>query len=320
MIMPVLFLNEDEVQRVVSMEMAIEAVEVGLRKMALEEAFNVPRTRCQTDQTMLHVLSASAKTLGVLGLKAYTTNRRGAKFHVTLYDGKTGEMLCLMQGDWLGRYRTGAASGVATKHLSRPESSVLAVIGSGTQAFTQALAVAAVRNLKEIRVFSKTPEKRDAFARQLNETLKIKTVASATGEEAVQGADVVCTATSSREPVLFGAWLAPGTHVNLVGSNFLTKTEADLEVITRAQRLVVDHKEQAQSEAGDFVEALNQHRITWTEVVELGRIVAHRETGRGSPDQITLFKSIGIAIEDIALGIQVYRKAKEAGIGTWLEL
>lgn len=318
--MPVLFLNEAEVQQVLSMEMALEAVEVGLRKMALEEAFNIPRSRCQTDQTMLHVLSASAKTLGVLGLKAYTTNRRGAKFHVLLYDGKSGEMLSMMQGDWLGRFRTGAASGVATKYLSRPESSILAVLGSGAQALTQAIAVAAVRSLKEIRVFSRSQENREAFARQLGEKLKITTIATSSAEEAVRGSDVVCTATSSREPVLLGDWLAPGMHLNLVGSNFLTKTEVDLEVVTRSKRLVVDHKEQAQLEAGDFVEAINQHRITWAEVTELGRIVAHRETGRGSPEQITLFKSIGIAVEDIALGIQVYRKAKETGIGTWLDL
>src|SRR3954471_4730494 len=120
--MPVLHLTEDEVRGLLTMEMAIEAVESGLRKMALEEAFNVPRSRCQTDHVMLHVLPAAAKTLGVIGFKSYVTTRTGATFHVTIYDGKTGEMLALLQADHLGQMRTGAASAVATKHLARKDS------------------------------------------------------------------------------------------------------------------------------------------------------------------------------------------------------
>jgi ornithine cyclodeaminase/alanine dehydrogenase-like protein (mu-crystallin family) len=317
--MPVLFLNESEVKGLLTMEMALEAVEAGFRKMALEEAFTIPRSRCQTDQTVLHVLSASAKTLGVLGLKAYTTNRRGTRFHVNLYDGKTGEMLALMQGDWLGRYRTGAASGVATKYLARPDAEVLSILGSGKQALTQALAVAGVRKLSEIRVFSPKSENREKFAAELREILKLNVVASASAEEAVRGSHIVCTITSSREPVLLGDWLSPGMHLNIAGSNFLGKTEIDMEVVKRSKPLVIDHKEQGQIEAGDFVEALNQQVLTWSEVTELGRIVANREPGREHPEQITLFKSLGIAVQDIALGIQVFQRAKAQNIGTWLE-
>src|SRR5262249_779475 len=125
--MPVLYLTEDDVRQVLTMEMALDAVETGLKKISLDEAVNIPRSRCQTDHSVLHVMSAAGKTLGVMGFKAYVTNRRGAKFHVNLFDGKTGEHLAWMQADYLGQVRTGAASGVATKYLARADSSTVGI-------------------------------------------------------------------------------------------------------------------------------------------------------------------------------------------------
>src|SRR5262249_50626741 len=146
-IMPVLLLTEDDVRHLLTMDMALEAVEQGLRKLALDEAQNIPRTRAQTDQAMLHILSASAKALGGMGYKAYATTRRGAHFHVGLYDGKTGALLALIQADYLGQMRTGAASGVATQYMARPDAVEVGLFGAGKQARTQLLAVCKVRKI-----------------------------------------------------------------------------------------------------------------------------------------------------------------------------
>jgi alanine dehydrogenase len=318
--MPVLHLTEDEVRGLLTMEMAVEAVESGLRKLALEEAFAVPRSRCQTDHTMLHVLPAAAKTLGVIGYKAYVTSRTGTRFHVTLYDGKTGEMLAVMQADYLGQIRTGAASGVATKYMSRKDSATVGVFGAGKQARTQLLGVSKVRKLTRAVVYSRSPVRQAEFAREMSLTCGFEVVPTAHPEEAARGLDVICTATTSREPVLFGAWLSPGQHLNIAGSNFLAKTEIDVEVVKRANQIAIDSKEQGRLEAGDLVAALDQHIIEWMDVAELGRVVAMRTPGRQSAEDITLFKSLGIGVEDIAVAAKVYEKAKDEGVGRWIDL
>ena len=318
--MPVLHLTEDEVRDVLTMETAIEAVEAGLRKMALEEAFNVPRSRCQTDQVMLHVLPAAAKTLVVIGYKAYVTSRAGARFHVTIYDGKTGEMLSVMQADYLGQVRTGAASAVATKHLSRKDSTTVGVFGSGKQARTQLLGVSKVRKLSRAVVWSPSEERRTAFAREMSAACGVEVVPANNPEEAARGLDIVCTATSAREPVLFGEWVSPGQHLNVIGANYLAKAEIDVDVVRRANVVVIDSKDQGRLEAGDLVAALDQGVIEWIDVAELGRVVAMRAAGRQSPQDVTLFKSLGLGLEDIAVAIKVYQKAKDAGVGRWVEL
>ncbi len=157
----VLLLSENDVRQVLTMDVALEAVEQALRKMALDEAQNVPRARVQTDHAMLHTMSAAAKSLGVMGCKVYATSRRGqAQFHVSLFDGKTGSLLCLMQADWLGQVRTGAASGVATQYMARPDASEVGLFGTGKQARTQLLAICRVRRVRQVQVYSPNEEHR----------------------------------------------------------------------------------------------------------------------------------------------------------------
>jgi alanine dehydrogenase len=318
--MPVLHLNEDEVRSLLTMEMAIEAVETGLRKMALEEAFNVPRSRCQTDHTMLHVLPAAAKTLGVIGFKAYTTGRTGAKFHVTIYDGKTGEMIAIMQADYLGQVRTGAASAVATKHLSRKDSATVGIFGAGKQARTQLLGISKVRKLSRAAIYSPNEESRTKFASEMTNLCGVKVTPASRPEDAAVGMDLICTATTSREPVLLGAWISPGQHLNVVGSNYLAKSEIDSDVVKKANLVVIDSKDQGRLEAGDLVAALDKGVLEWIDVGELGRVVAMRSPGRQSSEDVTIFKSLGIGLEDIAVANKVFQKAKEAGVGRWLEI
>jgi ornithine cyclodeaminase/alanine dehydrogenase len=287
--------------------------------MARDEAHNVSRARVQTDHAMLHTLSAAAKTLGVLGYKAYSTARRGAHFHVGLYDGKTGALLALMQADYLGQMRTGAASGVATEYMARPDATEVGIFGSGKQARTQLLAVCKVRKVRRIQVYSPNEERRVRFAAEMRNLCGCEVEPVPRPEMAAEDKDIVITATSSREPVLNGHWLAEGTHLNVVGSNFLTKAEVDAVTVRRCESSVVDSKDQARLEAGDFVQALEEGSIHWSDIHELGQIIVGRYTGRAHPQDVTLFKSLGIGLEDLAVAARVYVKAQAAGLGKVLE-
>lgn len=313
--MSVLYLTEAEVGRLVTMDLALEAVESAFRKLALDEAENIPRRRCQTDQVVLHVLPAAAKTLGAIGFKAYTTSRQGARFHVTLFDPKTGAMTAILEADLLGQFRTGAASGVATKKLARPDAGIVGCIGTGKQARTQLLAVCRVRPVKQVKVYGRDPEKRQAFAAQLSAETGVEVVPVESAEAATRGLDIVITATSAREPVLKGEWIGEGMHLNLIGSNFLAKAEADVEVFRRAILVTVDSKEQARLEAGDFVAPLNAGVLQWSEVYDFAPVLVGKYPGRQSPGDVTVFKSLGLGIEDIALATRLVELARQQGMG-----
>jgi alanine dehydrogenase len=317
--MPVLLLSEDEVRQLLTMEMALEGVELVLRRQALEEAQNVPRARCHAEQTMLHTMSAASRALGVLGYKAYCTSRHGAQFHVGLYDAKSGALLALIQADYLGQMRTGAASGVATHYMARPDAQHVGLFGAGKQARTQLLAICRVRNVQRVQVFSRNEERRRRFCQEMSAECQCDVVGVARPEQAAQDKDIVITATSSREPVLFGDWLAEGTHLNVIGSNYLHKAEIDALAVRRSQTIIVDSKDQARLEAGDFVQALEEGALSWADIHELGQVIVGRYAGRVHAEDITLFKSLGIALEDIAVAAKVYDKALASGVGRMVE-
>jgi len=318
--MPVMFLTEDDVRQLLTMEMALEAVEDGLRKMALEEAGNIPRARCQTDHAMLHVMSAAVKTLGIMGYKAYTTSKKGTHFHVALYDGKTGSQTALIQADYLGQVRTGAASGVATQYMARPDAQEVGLFGSGKQARTQLQAICTVRKVRRVQVYSLNEERRRQFAREMTDLCQCDVEPVPRPEMAAEDKDIVITATTSREPVLNGHWIAEGTHLNVVGSNFLGKAEVDAVTVRRCESIVVDSKDQARLEAGDFVAALEEGSIHWADIHELGQVIVGRYTGRAHSQDVTLFKSLGLALEDIVVAARVVAKAQAAGVGRLVDL
>jgi ornithine cyclodeaminase/alanine dehydrogenase-like protein (mu-crystallin family) len=317
--MSVLLLTEQDIRQILTMEMALNAVEDGLRKLALDEAQNVPRARAQTDHAMLHIMAAAGKSLGVMGYKAYTTSRKGQHFHLSLFDGKTGSLLALMEADYLGQIRTGAASGVATEFMARPDASEVGLFGSGKQARTQLLAVCKVRKIRHVQVYSLNEEHRRQFASEMSEMCQTEVEPVPRPEMAAEDKDIIVTATTSREPVLNGHWIAEGTHINAIGSNFLGKAEIDAVAVRRCESIVVDSKDQARLEAGDFVQALEEGSIHWADVHELGQVIVGRYTGRAHPQDVTLFKSLGIAIEDIAVAARVYAKAQAAGIGRTID-
>ncbi len=316
----VLLLREADVRQVLTLEMALEAVERALRAHALQEAVNQPRLRAQTDHAMLHNMSAAIKGMGVMGSKVYATSKKHpARFLVPLFDGRTAALLALIQADYLGQVRTGAASGVATKYLARPDAAEVGLFGSGKQARTQLEAVCKVRPVRRVSVYSPTEDHRVRFAAEMSAALGVPVEPAARPEEAAEGKSIVITATAARDPVLQGAWLAPGTHLNVIGSNFLGKAEVDVPTLRRANLLVVDSKDQARLEAGDFAPAIEDGVIKWSDVTELGQIVAGRFPGRQTAEEITLFKSLGLALEDVAVAARVYQAAVQQGVGTVLD-
>jgi len=315
-----LLLREQDITELLDIETAIAAVEEVLRDQAEGYATNRPRYRVAMPASQLHVMAAGDKRLGVTGLKAYTASRKGARFLVLLYDSENGDLLAMIEGDRLGQMRTGAASGVATKYMARADADTIGIYGTGWQAESQLMAVCAVRKIKSIKAYGRNAERREAFARKMTELLRVEVTSVEAPEQAARGQSIVITATSAREPVLKGEWIEPGTHLNVVGSNFLSKAEVDVETIRRASIVAVDSIEQSRVEAGDLMPAIERGVISWESVTELGRIVAGRDIGRASEEDVTLFKSNGIALEDISTALRVYNLARERGVGENIDL
>ncbi|WP_376788434.1 ornithine cyclodeaminase family protein [Thermoflexus sp.] len=309
-----LLLREEDVRALLPIADAIEALERAFRAQAEGQATNVPRARVRWPRGALHVMAAGGPGIGYVGLKAYTTVGGQARFLVLLFDIESGALVALIEADVLGRLRTGAATGLATRYLARPDAQRVGMYGAGRQAATQLMAVCAVRDITEARVYSPTRERREAFAHRMAETLGIPVHAADRPEAVAEGADILITITSAREPVLRGAWLRPGVHINAAGSNAWIRRELDEEAIVRADLIVIDSRDQGKMEAGDFLEPLERGRLPWDRIHELKDVVAGR-VRRTHLDEITLFKSLGIALEDVAVAALVYERARAHGVG-----
>jgi alanine dehydrogenase len=311
-----LLLRESDVRDLLTVPEAVSLVREALATQAtVPGGMNIPRRRAALEHGVLHVMAASVPGARAAGLKAYSVGRAGPRFLVALWDRGDGRLLALIEADLLGRIRTGAASGVASDILARPDAAVLAVLGTGRQAVTQIEGVAAVRGLSEVKVFCRTVDRRIEFAREMTKRLDLPVKPADSAQAAVDGAGIVCTVTTAAAPVVLGRWLAEGTHVNAAGSNFATRREVDAEALERAALIAVDSVEQAQMEAGDLIMASAEGAFTWDRAIELQDILAGRATGRTAPEQITVFKSLGIAVEDVAVARHVYDKATAEGRG-----
>ena len=313
-----MYLTESDVESLLTMEIALDAVEGVFRERGEGRATNRPRYRLPFGGGSLQVMSAAAPGLGVAGLKVYSAMRTGSRFHVHLYDTDTGSLLAIIEANQLGRVRTGAASGIATKYMARDDVSTVGIIGCGYQAGTQLQALCAVRDIGSVKAFSPTVERRDSFASEMTAALGIPVVPVASAEEAVVEADVVVTITSASRPVLEGKWLRPGTHINAAGGNHWMRRELDEVAIRRADVLVVDDREQAKIECGDIISPVERGVVLWEQVAEISDVVTGKVAGRQSDEQITLFESDGVALEDIATGLRIYELARERGVGSSL--
>jgi len=316
-----LLIKEAEVRSLLTMRTALEVVEESLRQQGEGELILHPRRRIKLpDNGLLHYMAAADPVRGYMGMKLYTSVRGVTRFVVPLFRANTGEMAALIEADALGQIRTGAASGVATKYLANSNARTACIIGTGYQARTQLEAVAAVRKLERVRAYGRDPERRAKFCNEMTETIGVTVEPANSSQEAVRGAEIVITATSATKVVLEGAWIEPGVHINAMGANWPQKRELDGAAVNRASTITVDSVEQAKMEAGDLIQAFGEDQSRWDAVRELSAIVAGKIPGRTGPDQVTLFKSNGIATWDLAAAVRVFEIAVAQGKGKSIPL
>ena len=315
-----LFLTENDVKQVLTATMALEAVESAHRDLALGQAQDTPRARTRLPQTVLHILQGALPAQGVLGYKAYTSNRSGNRFLVHLFDAATGSLLAVIEADYMGMIRTGAASGVAARWLARPDAKVAGVFGAGWQAEGHVRAICAALPLERVKIFSRKADKLAAFCRRMSEVTGALVVPAASAEDAVRGSDLLGTVTTAAQPLFDADWLEPGTHINAAGSNALIRQELSEATLKRAALIAVDAVPTALAEAGDLLPLLEKGRRHSRQLVELGDIIIGQRAGRTSTEQITVFESQGMAIQDLAVGLRVLAAARECGLGVELPL
>lgn len=315
-----LFLSENDVRQVLNMEMALDGVESAHRDLALGQALDTPRQRSRLPQTVLHILQGALPAQGVLGYKAYTSNRSGNRFLVHLFDAASGSLRAVLEADYLGMMRTGAASGVAARWLARPDATVAGVFGAGWQAEGHVRALCAALPLERVKVFSRQADKVADFCTRLSAATGVTVVPAASAEETVRGSDVVGTVTTAGQPLFDAEWLEEGAHINAAGSNALIRQELSEAAIRRCALVAVDAVPTALTEAGDLLPLLEKGRLHPRQLVELGDIIVGRHSGRSGVGEITLFESQGMAIQDLAVALRVVAAAEAAGLGSDLPM
>ena len=313
-----LFLNEKDVEQLLTMPLALEAVEDAHRQLSGTQASDIPRQRTRQPQTTLHILQGALPQLDAIGYKAYTSNRSGVRFLVHLFAASSGRLRAVIEADRLGMMRTGAAAGVATRWLARPDAAVAGVFGAGWQAEGHIAAIAAVRPLQLVKVHARRADRLAAFCTRMSQRLEIEVRPVDSPEEVVRDSDIVGTVTTASTPLFSGEWLSPGTHVNGAGSNSLIRRELGEDVLKRCSPIVVDSVETALREAGDLLPLLEKGRLQARALIELGDVICGRRAGRSTADEITLFESQGMAVQDLAVAVRLEALARERGLGVEL--
>ncbi len=309
------YLSESDVKQLLTMPMAVSLVEAALKARAEGRATDIPRVRTRTPQGTLHVLQAASQDLDRIGFKAYYSSSTGTRFHVHLYDLTKGPHLAMVEANHLGIVRTGAASGVATRCLARPNASIVAAVGAGRQAVGQLEAICEVCKVSEVRVWSRKAETSRKFIDTLEKRLNVAMRPVDSVAEAVRGADIINVMTKAGEPVLRGEWLEPGQHINAAGSNSLIRREIDLAAVKRCNYITVDSRGTARNECGDLLPAIESGLTDWDTLTEIGDVLIGRAPRRTSPHQITLYESHGMGIQDLYVADTLVALSRERGIG-----
>jgi len=326
--MDVLVLNAEEVTRLLPMPECIKVMRDALAALARGEALVPLRTIMRVPGVggflglMPGYIAPARGQDGALGMKAVSVfpgnAKRGIDTHqgaVLLFEADTGRLSALMDGAAITAIRTAAVSGVATDLLARPDAGELAILGAGVQARTHLEAIAAVRPLRKVRIWSRNAEHAAALSSELRPRFQVPIEAAASPEAAVRSADIIATVTASPEPILEHRWLKEGVHINAVGSSIPTSREIDTATMVAA-RLFVDRRESALAEAGDLLIAMGEGAVKGDHVqAELGEVIIGKHRGRRSPGELTLFKSLGLAVEDVAAAAYLARRARETGSG-----
>ena len=325
--MKILVLDNRQIRELLPMTECIELMADALSALARDEVYQPLRTIVRPPEArgLLGLMPAyRAGEQGAFGLKAICVfpgnpaiGKDAHQGAVMLFSRETGELLALMNASEITAIRTAAVSAVATRLLAREEAQELAIIGAGVQARTHLAALAAVRPIKRARVACRNIEHAVELAREMQSSFPIEPVR--TNEEAVRGADVIVTATSSLEPVINKEWISPGAHVNAIGTHSPSSREIDSATMA-ATRIFVDRRESALNEAGDYLLAAQEGLITPDSIIgEIGELLIGTKTGRTSATEITLFKSLGLAIEDVVTADYLYQRAQSQNAGTWVE-
>ena len=317
--MAVLLLDKD-VRELLTMDAALAAVEEAFRHWANGAATNVPRQRGFLPGVTMNTLSAISTALDAAGVKCYPIIRQdvtvSSSTTMLVYRISTGVLIGVMEATTLGQIRTGAASGVATKYMARPDSRVMTMFGAGWQAEAQLEAIARVLpKLERVNVIGRSPERARLFCGKMKPRIDAELIIASDAKAAVEEADVITTITGSAVPVFDGQWLRPGVHVNAAGSNFANKRELDTAAVKRADRIVADDVALARLESGDLLGAEAEAGFDWSAVRPLSDVVAGKAAGRTSPDEVTLFESHGLGLEDLAAACRVLDLARERGVG-----
>lgn len=325
----ILILNQTEVRRLLTMPECMDVMAGALRATARGQVILPLRPVMWLPDKLgaLGMMPAYSSALGHMGVKVVSVfpGNHGTPYDahqgtVMLFEAKNGRLLALMDATEITAIRTAAVSGVATKLLANPDAGDLAILGSGTQARTHLQAMAVARKLRRVRVWSRSSDHARMFAERESAVHGITVEVSPSAQAAVEGADLICTTTSSREPVLMGEWIASGTHVNAAGSSVAHARELDTMAMARSQ-LFVDRRESTLNESGDFLMAKIEGAIDDNHILgEIGELLIGSRTGRTSPAEITLFKSLGIAVEDLASAHYLYEQAMNKGVGMVVEL
>ncbi len=315
-----LFISEADVKQLLTVDMALEAVESAHRDLSLGQAIDTPRARSRLPQTVLHILQGALPAQGILGYKAYTSNKSGNRFLVHLFDAATGLHKAVIEADYLGMIRTGAVSGVAAKWLARPDATVAGVFGSGWQAEGHVRAICQALPLECVKVFGRKADKLRDFCARMSEATGATVIPATSAEDAVRGSDLVGTVTTAAQPLFDAEWLEPGAHINAAGSNALIRQELSEAAIRKCELITVDSVPTALAEAGDLLPLLEKGRLHPRQLVELGEVIIGRHPGRASAEQITLFESQGMAIQDLAVALRVFTAAQAAGVGREIPL
>jgi alanine dehydrogenase len=311
-----IYLNEEEVGSLLDMPMVLDAVEQVMGAHGRGETVDYPRQRVRLPASMTHLLQGGVPGLKLTGIKVYTSAGGRNRFWVHLFDADNGDPVAVLEADRLGMMRTGAAGGISAKWLARPDARIAGVFGAGWQAEGQVLALCAVRPVERVKVFARNAERLVQFCARMSRATGREIVPAANAEETVRGSDVVVTITTSPKPLFDAGWLEEGAHITAAGSNSLARQELSEAAVRRADLICVDSREVAVREAGDLMPLLEKGRTQPGRWVELGEVIAGVRPGRTSPQQITLFESQGMAIQDIAVAARIVTLARERGLGT----
>ncbi len=310
------YLNESEIRSLLTMPATIDCVERAFVDRARGLAVDVPRRRTRQPGGHLHIVQGAAPELGLIGYKAYYSRAGGGRsFLVHLLDHATAAPVAILEAEWMGQMRTGAATGVAARHLSRADSAVVGLFGTGRHAMTQLEATCAVRHVREVKVHGRDAGRVQRFCDEMAARVNARLRPATDAADAVRDSDIVVAMTRADAPLFDGRLLEPGQFISAAGANALNRRELDLAAVRRAEVIVVDSVQVAEGECGDLLQAFEAGLLQWENVPTLGDVIVGRHPGRESAGQVVLYESHGMALQDLYTAAHVLALARERGVG-----